>query len=825
MTVNKSQPLLTASLMFALCLIFVLVAGYLEQQRFVEEERSNLIGDLSQVRGDLEAVINADFNLTRGLIAAIVANPAITQQEFALMAKNLFRYNPGLRNIGLAPNNVISYIYPLAGNEEALGLDYAKNPQQWPAVKRAIESGETIVAGPVKLVQGGEAFICRSPVFLFPTDETLGGYWGMTSIVLEKKTLLEQAGFYRPNRNFKLALRGKDGLGEDGGPIAGDPAIFTDSPLSLQVRLPSGSWQLAAVPVGGWQRHSPLCFWILAGGSLLSALLSWVVFWWSSRQVRLRLEIEGAKRLAEDAAYSLARNETFLNGVLDNIPSLIFVKDARCLRYLRVNRSWERMVGPANEDVVGKQDSELFPEAQAVSFTQQDREVVSSREPLDIPLERLEAGGRLLCYIHTRKIPILDGAGNILYVLGFSEDITDMVTAQKAREELERQLEQARRLESIGLMAAGVAHDLNNILAGIVGYPELMLRKLPPESELRKPLQEIHRSGRRAATVVADLLTVARGAASIKKTADLHALVNDYLTSPEFTKLQALHPDVSYELHLEATSCHILCSAIHIKKSLMNLVTNASEAIDGKGRVAVRSSNVSFAEEEAKARKLSPGEYVLLQVEDNGPGIPADTLAHIFEPFFSRKVMGRSGTGLGLTVVWNTIADHQGVIEVASSRQGTVFQLFIPVCKDDQGAVVLSDKSEIPLGHGETLLVVDDEEQLRDLACQMLRSLNYQVYAVKSGEDGVEFVKHTPVDLVVLDMLMEPGMNGFKTYQALLEVRPGQKAIIASGYSQEDDVAAAMALGAGAFIQKPYLLEQLGTAVNQILSTPSSEEA
>ena len=821
---SKRQPILTAFLTFALCVFFVVVSNYLEERRFIEESRARVISQLSQVRADMEAAINANFYLTRGLIAAIVAEPDITQEKFILLAKSIFRYNPGLRNIGLAPANVISFIYPLEGNEKALGFDYAENPQQWPVVKRAMEAGTTIVAGPVKLVQGGEGFISRTPVFLFSEDGTQGQYWGMASVVLDKKYFLEQAGFYRSDRRLALALRGKDGLGAAGETIEGDPRIFDANPVSQLVRLPSGSWQIAALPLEGWKQHSPLFFAILSGGGTISLLAGWLAFWWSRRQCATRLEIEGARSRAEEATRTLARNESFLNAVLDNIPSLIFVKDAKQLKYVRVNSSWERLVGISNNEVAGKLDFEIYPEAQALSFTTQDREVLESKEPLDIPLERFEVGDRLLCLLHTRKIPIQDDQGDILYILGFSEDLTEAVTAQQEREELERQLEHARRLESIGLMAAGVAHDLNNILAGIVGYPELLLARLAPDSDLRKPLQDMHDSGRRAATVVADLLTVARGAASLKKPEDLHVLISDYMSSPEFTKLQAVYPDIQYDLKLEAQDSTIHCSAVHIKKSLMNLVANASEAIMGEGLVTIRTSNLTLQDKDAEAKELSPGRYLLLEVADDGPGIPATLLDHIFEPFFTRKVMGRSGTGLGLTVVWNTMADHQGRIEVTSDTQGSVFHLFFPVYKEESLLETIHEKSAIPLGCGETILVVDDEKLLRDLACQMLESLNYQVYTANSGEKALEFIANTPVDLVILDMLMEPGMNGLTTYQALLPISPGQKAIIVSGYSEGNDVTAALDLGAAAFIQKPYLLEQLGRLVRKVLDdTPAQE--
>ena len=210
-------------------------------------------------------------------------------------------------------------------------------------------------------------------------------------------------------------------------------------------------------------------------------------------------------------------------------------------------------------------------------------------------------------------------------------------------------------------------------------------------------------------------------------------------------------------------------------------------------------------------------EYVLLTVTDTGIGIPKENIGHIFEPFYTKKVMGRSGTGLGLTVVWNTVEENDGKIFVESNEQGTCFQLYFPISKKQEIAQIEKESTEKLSGNGEHILVVDDEPQLRDIASQMLRNLGYKIDSVSSGELAVEFVKENPVDLIVVDMLMEPGMNGRQTYEKITTLYPNQKAIIVSGFSESDDVKAALQLGAGGFIKKPYSMNQLGRAVKETL--------
>ncbi|MEN8141269.1 MAG: response regulator [Thermodesulfobacteriota bacterium] len=384
-------------------------------------------------------------------------------------------------------------------------------------------------------------------------------------------------------------------------------------------------------------------------------------------------------------------------------------------------------------------------------------------------------------------------------------------------QESERQLHRAQKMEAIGMMASGVAHDLNNILSGVINYPELMLLKLPESSELRKPLTAIQESGKRAATVVEDLLTVARGAASAREPHDINVIIAEYLRSPEFLKLQTMHPGVVCTTQLEATHPVISCSPMHIKKTIMNLMTNGVEAADGSGEVAIATFNQQVTEGGSLKHKVEPGDYLCVTVRDNGPGIAAKDIDHIFEPFYTKKVMGQSGTGLGLAVVWNTMEDHEGRIFVESGAQGTSFHLYFPISNDDEAIPISHDMGAKLTGNGERILVVDDEPQLRDIAAQILQALGYTVDSVCSGELAIKFVIEQPVDLLVIDMLMEPGMNGRQTFAEIRAINPEQRAIIASGYSDSDDVKEALRLGAGGFIKKPYSMAKLGRAVKDAL--------
>jgi two-component system, cell cycle sensor histidine kinase and response regulator CckA len=385
------------------------------------------------------------------------------------------------------------------------------------------------------------------------------------------------------------------------------------------------------------------------------------------------------------------------------------------------------------------------------------------------------------------------------------------------RHRFEEQLLRDQKMKAIGLMAGGVAHDLNNILSGIISYPELLLLDLDENHRMRRPLEAIRRAGLDAADVVADLLTVARGIAATKEVVSVNSLINDYLSSPDFQHLQRHHTLVMVTKALADELWTICCSPIHIRKCLMNLVTNAMEAIHGKGSLSIRTENhqQDFAGDHSQPA-LDQGRYVKISVADSGSGIAPHEIDHIFEPFYTKKVMGRSGTGLGLAVVWNTVRDHGGTITVTSSTQGTIFDLYLPAVDENATASAALDWRAFT-GNGETVLVIDDEPRQREIAAQLLTSLKYHVDTVASGEEAVIYLTNRKVDMLVLDMIMSPGQNGRVTYEQILKIRPGQKALVASGFAEDDDVRACLDMGAGAYVAKPYTLEKISVALYKTL--------
>ncbi len=414
---------------------------------------------------------------------------------------------------------------------------------------------------------------------------------------------------------------------------------------------------------------------------------------------------------------------------------------------------------------------------------------------------------------------------------GIIRNVSELKRHEEAVRTLKVKLADAEKLKNLGILAGSVAHDLNNILSGIATYPEVLLLDDTLDHKVKKGLAMIRDSGRKASSVVSDLLTISRGVKADKQILNINTVVERYLAAAEFWKIKQTYDQVKIEVITEPELLNINGSYIHIEKAVMNLVLNAVEetATRPGGKVVLSTANyyVEKVPEEtipvddvpgtACPPDLAPGEYVVLQVQDNGAGIPEDCLARIFEPFFTQKEMGKSGTGLGLTVVLNAAQDHNGIVHVNSSSRGTRFDLYFPAIRAElPKRDALGSMDEIR-GRGETLLIVDDLASQRKIAATILKSLGYRVFTVADGLAAIDFVKENPVDLLVLDMIMAPSISGLETYERIKRIYPDQKAIIASGHSESEDVLKAQELGAGSFVKKPYTILDMGIAVKEEL--------
>jgi len=510
------------------------------------------------------------------------------------------------------------------------------------------------------------------------------------------------------------------------------------------------------------------------------------------------------RKLAEEA---LRESEEKLRAILEANPGPVVMYDTEGhTQYL--NPAFTEVFGWTIDELKG-QRIPFVPHNQKEITAAKIKEIYALGKTVRIETQRLTKQADTIDVILSAA-GIKGPKGKIVGLVVNMTDITEKI-------KIEGQLQRSQKMESMGLLAGGVAHDLNNVLSGIVSYPELLLLDLPEDSKLRKPIETMHESGHRAVAIVQDLLTVARGVANTKQLLNLNDLAGEYLNSPEFKKLEHFHSAVTIKTNLDSGLFNIGGSHVHIRKVVMNLVSNALEAIEGGGNVTISTMNRYVDRPLRGYNDVSIGEYAILSVSDDGAGISSDDLERIFEPFYSKKVMGRSGTGLGLAVVWNVVQDHNGYIDLKSDENGTTFQLYFPITRGEISGKDVSIPIKDLKGDGETILVVDDVESQRDISCKMMNTLGYKTKAISNGEEAVEYLKKHSVDLILLDMIMDPGINGRETYERTMKIHPNQKAIIVSGFAETDEVKETQKLGAGKYIKKPLTLEKIGLAIKEEL--------
>jgi PAS domain S-box-containing protein len=515
---------------------------------------------------------------------------------------------------------------------------------------------------------------------------------------------------------------------------------------------------------------------------------------------------EEALRESEDKYRSIFENA--VEGFFQSTPAGSF---------LTVNPAFARIFGYASPEELISTISDI---SQQYYVNHEDRlrymEILQEKGAVqNFEFKARRKDGAMVWVSNSTRV-IVDEGGNIIRYDGIVEDITERKQMEEEKQSLQERLQRAEKMEALGTMAGGVAHDLNNVLGVVIGYAEMLLMDADESKSASPSLVNIMNGAQRAAAIVQDLLTLARRGVSGREVLNLNKIIADCQKSPEFEKLFSYHPFVRIKADLEPDLLNISGSSVHLGKTLFNLVSNASEAMPKGGILTIKTANRYLDRPIQGYDEVREGDYVVLSVSDTGEGIPAADLKRIFEPFYTKKVMGRSGTGLGLAVVWGTVKDHNGYINVESEEgKGSTFTLYFPVTREDITAEAAAISISEYMGKGESILVVDDVKEQRDLAAGMLRKLNYNVSSVSSGEEAVAYLKEHKIDLLVLDMIMDPGMDGLDTYKEVLEIHPQQKALIVSGFSESDRVITAQDLGAGAYVRKPYVIEKLGLAVKK----------
>ena len=481
------------------------------------------------------------------------------------------------------------------------------------------------------------------------------------------------------------------------------------------------------------------------------------------------------------------------------------------------NKAQAMLLGYDQGDLLGSHTTQFFRNASAYHFEERVRSL-KEKGYLEGEVELVGKDGTVIP-VWRKGSAIYNERDKFVGYVVYNRDLSHRKRVEEEKKRLESELKQAQKMEAIGALAGGVAHDLNNVLGGLVSYPDLLLMQIPEGSPLKQPIMTIQQSGKKAAAIVQDLLTLARRGVTVEEVVNLGDVVSDHFKTPEHEKIRSIHPHIRFEINLEKNLPDIVGSPVHLSKTVMNLLSNASEAMLDRGKITISTASRYVDEPVAGYDMVREGEYVTLTVSDEGTGMSEEDKKRVFEPFYTKKVMGRSGTGLGMAVVWGTVKDHNGYIDIQSTEgEGTTITVYFPVTRRKAE----KDEPRVPIeayrGRGEMVLVVDDMEEQREIVSSMLGSLGYVVSAVSSGEEAVTYLETHTVDLLLLDMIMDPGMDGLETYKKILRNHPGQKALITSGFSETKRVKEAQSLGVGAYIKKPFVLEEIGRAVRHELS-------
>jgi len=514
------------------------------------------------------------------------------------------------------------------------------------------------------------------------------------------------------------------------------------------------------------------------------------------RDITERKQAENIMRLVEYGV-NHSRDGIFW---MDSETRLIYVNETAC-----------RALGYSREELLSMKISDVDPDFPLESWGSH-LEKLRKQGSITHESRHKTRGGRIFPVEVTGNYMFFEGKEGSF---AFARDITDRKQAEEEREKLQTQLTQAQKMDSIGRLAGGVAHDFNNMLGAIIGYVELGLISSEKKSEMYGYLKQIQAAALRSADLTRQLLAFARKQTISPKVLDLNTMVAGMLKMLQ----RLIGEDIELDWYPAADLWQVNLDPSQVDQLLMNLCVNARDAISGIGRISIRTGNESIAEADYKKLPGSkPGQYVMVEVTDTGCGMDEDTLSHLFEPFFTTKETGK-GTGLGLATVYGIVQQNNGFIKVESeSGQGAFFRIYLPRHRTTTGEEKSADM-EKPAERGhETILLVEDEPILLDMTREMLELHGYRVLPAEKPEDAIRLAgEHAgEIDLLMTDVVM-PGMNGQDLAGKLLSCYPGLKCLFMSGYTASV-IARHGVLDEGVnFIEKPFSMNDLTIKVRQVM--------
>lgn len=493
-----------------------------------------------------------------------------------------------------------------------------------------------------------------------------------------------------------------------------------------------------------------------------------------------------------------------LRSALDHISSRIYIKGLDG-RFIYNNKEHLNALGVQTQaQAIGKLDSDLRSVEMSKESREEDLHVLLTKKPmLNKRVEQVSPFGKKQ-HLLSSKYPILNSNDEIVGLIGVTKDITDIKV-------LEEKVLHSQRVDSIGILAGGLAHDFNNILTAVYGFSSL-LQSEKLSAEQANFVAQITSAAERAKMLTRKFLQFGRQDDSQFKSVKLDDIIGDATKLLSGT-LYGRH--ISITTTIEPNTYSINADTTQINQVLLNLCLNASDAMPNGGNVSISLYTSILSNYSAKTLKTNPGEYLVLEVKDTGTGMSEEVKSKIFDPFFTTKSKDR-GTGLGLLIVHDIVSAHNGVIELESKvNVGTTFKVYFPKNEKNIGTSIIAD-SQIVYGKG-NILIVDDEDFVRNFEAKALRKLGYNYVEAKNGYDAIDILckNEKPIDAIVLDMQM-PGLDGFETYSKIKEINSNIPVLLASGRTDMPVVEKTLKLGARAVIAKPYSVSEYSIALNKL---------
>lgn len=768
--------------------------------RFNDEARISTANTLGTLRARLEGEINSNAQLVRGLVALIAVEPDISQARFAALAEQLFRSKSQLRNIGAAPDLVIRYMYPLAGNEAAIGLDYSKNTLQRAAALRAKEVRDIVLAGPVNLVQGGQGFISRVPVFVADGSGGEGRFWGLISAVIDVNRLYIDSGLLDDDLPMQVAIRGRDARGANGELFFGAPEVFDANPVLMDVSLPHGSWQMAAIPIGGWPREVDNVV-VIRSMFALSGLVIVGFFAVAGRLAQRRIEAEDNARQLDLRFRDFAESSSDWFWEMDDQ-----------LRFTYLSERFESVTGRPASAVLGKTRRELIsPDAlqtEAHKWDEHLNDLEEHRPFRNFEYEILPNYGGDAVTISVSGVPVFDEAGTFKGYRGSGEDVTERIRTQNDLRAAKDEADRANQAKSAFL--SSMSHELRTPLNSILGFAQVL--EIDPymnENERHKlALWQIRKGGEHLLDLINDVLNLAQiesGRLSLSFEAINTKDIIDECISVAKTLRHTDGVSIEFQGFVGAV---VNADRVRLKQVLLNLLSNAIKYNHKGGKVILASADV--------------GRYQRISIADTGPGIAPDMHDELFKPFtrLGKESSNIEGTGIGLTIT-KTLIDAMGarIGFVSAPGEGTTFWVDLPLADAAQHVVTANAAgceldSQVHKIVGRVLYVEDNPDNIQLMETILSQVDGLQVEAAYTAEQGIAAAQSNPPNLILMDINL-PGMNGL---EALAELRACDKTrdipvIAISASVMAHDVQRGLDAGFAAYLPKPLDISQVMQAV------------